>query len=189
MYFKYIILLDRRSGEWKEKIWLTLKAICVFSDDKSFFIDLKSQSFWHTKNPKKIIIIFSMQMLYISFSFSRALLYADTRPSLSQDTLYFSSIFIKYYIITIFFIIVVVVVEHNNNNNNIINYNFVSVLFFQIIVVPHSHNDPGWLRTFEGYYHLQTSKVLNYMVEKMTVLKNMTFVWSEISFLALWWER
>ncbi|KAL4141746.1 hypothetical protein QTP88_004323 [Uroleucon formosanum] len=58
----------------------------------------------------------------------------------------------------------------------------------KIIVVPHSHNDPGWLRTFEGYYHLQTSKVLNYMVEKMTVLKNMTFVWSEISFLALWWE-
>lgn len=70
-----------------------------------------------------------MQMLYISFSFSRALLYTDTRPPLSQDTLYFSSIFIKHYIITIFFIIVVVV-EHNNNNNNIINYNFVSVLFF-----------------------------------------------------------
>ncbi|KAF0764078.1 alpha-mannosidase 2x-like [Aphis craccivora] len=66
-------------------------------------------------------------------------------------------------------------------------WNFESEI--EIIVVPHSHNDPGWLRTFEGYYHLQTSKVLNYMVEKMTVLKNMTFVWSEISFLALWWER
>jgi hypothetical protein len=56
-------------------------------------------------------------------------------------------------------------------------------------MIPHSHNDPGWLKTFEEYYRQQTRHVLDNAVEKLTQFKNMTFIWSEISFLSKWWEN
>jgi len=55
-------------------------------------------------------------------------------------------------------------------------------------VIPHSHNDPGWLKTFEQYYSLQTKHVLDNAVDKMTEFRNMSFLWSEISFLSKWWD-
>ncbi|XP_046396259.1 alpha-mannosidase 2 [Ischnura elegans] len=58
----------------------------------------------------------------------------------------------------------------------------------KVIVVPHSHNDPGWLRTFDSYFHYQTRQILDNMVDKMVQYPNMTFIWTEISFLSEWWE-
>jgi alpha-mannosidase len=57
-----------------------------------------------------------------------------------------------------------------------------------VFVVPHSHSDPGWLKTFEGYFHSQTKHTLDLAVDKLMLYPNMTFVWNEISFLSLWWE-
>ncbi|XP_045783844.1 alpha-mannosidase 2 isoform X3 [Maniola jurtina] len=59
----------------------------------------------------------------------------------------------------------------------------------KVIVVPHSHNDPGWLKTFEQYFELKTKNIINNIVQKLNQHPNMTFIWTEISFLNAWWER
>ncbi|XP_063546367.1 alpha-mannosidase 2 [Cydia strobilella] len=59
----------------------------------------------------------------------------------------------------------------------------------KVIVVPHSHNDPGWLKTFEQYFEWKTKNIINNIIKKLNQYSNMTFVWSEITFLNAWWER
>lgn len=58
-----------------------------------------------------------------------------------------------------------------------------------VIVLPHSHNDPGWLQTVEEYFVYQTKDILNNMVNKLNIYPNMTFVWSETVLLSMWWNE
>lgn len=58
----------------------------------------------------------------------------------------------------------------------------------RVIVVPHSHNDPGWLKTIDAYFEDQTKFILTNMVEKLQIYKNMTFIWAETVFLSMWWD-
>lgn len=60
----------------------------------------------------------------------------------------------------------------------------------KIILVPHSHNDPGWLKTFVNYFQSDSRQILNYVITQMDKdYKNMTFIWSEISFLQMWYDQ
>ncbi|CAL8113286.1 unnamed protein product [Orchesella dallaii] len=58
----------------------------------------------------------------------------------------------------------------------------------QVFILPHSHNDPGWRRSYDEYFIAQTRHTLNNAVEKLTTLPKMTFIWSEITYLAKWWK-
>jgi alpha-mannosidase len=58
----------------------------------------------------------------------------------------------------------------------------------KVFILPHSHTDPGWLKTFRGYFEDQTKSIISTMVKKLTEYKEMRFVWTEISFLDLWWQ-
>ncbi|CAO1425015.1 unnamed protein product [Diamesa hyperborea] len=59
----------------------------------------------------------------------------------------------------------------------------------KVIVVPHSHNDPGWLKTFVNYFQSDTRQIINLAVTNMPSLTNMTFQWTEISYLNMWWDQ
>ena len=57
-----------------------------------------------------------------------------------------------------------------------------------VIVLPHSHCDPGWLKTVDEYYEDQVQHILNNMLNKLTKYPDMTFVWAETVFFSMWWE-
>ncbi|CAI4229825.1 unnamed protein product [Auanema sp. JU1783] len=57
----------------------------------------------------------------------------------------------------------------------------------KVFLLPFTHVDPGWLRTFDSYSD-DTNKILTNMHNFMTKNPKMTFMWAEFVFFERWWN-
>ncbi|XP_076081829.1 alpha-mannosidase 2x-like [Mytilus galloprovincialis] len=58
-----------------------------------------------------------------------------------------------------------------------------------VFVVPHSHCDPGWVKTLDTYFNDQVKGILDNMVAKLEAYPKMKFMYAEVSFFSMWWSQ
>ncbi|KAH3756794.1 lysosomal alpha-mannosidase [Pelomyxa schiedti] len=59
----------------------------------------------------------------------------------------------------------------------------------EVFIVPHSHEDPGWLHTMDEYYTDKVQYILTNMVADLTEHPDHKFTYVEISFFSKWWDE
>lgn len=68
---------------------------------------------------------------------------------------------------------------------------------FYVHMVPHTHDDLGWLKTVEQYYtgseqdsqHATVDIVLDSVIEQMTLKPHTKFTYVEMKYFNMWWTR
>lgn len=59
----------------------------------------------------------------------------------------------------------------------------------KIMLVLHSHTDPGWLKTVEEYYNDQVSLILSNIVKHLWNDPDRRFTWAETCYLKMFWDE
>ena len=58
----------------------------------------------------------------------------------------------------------------------------------EVFVVPHSHCDAGWLKTFDEYHRQEVQHILTSVTEALSRRADRKFSWVEVGFLDKWWR-
>ncbi|VDO08175.1 unnamed protein product [Rodentolepis nana] len=58
----------------------------------------------------------------------------------------------------------------------------------EVIILPHSHQDTGWIRTIDEYFESQSRKGFDSTVDFLGKNPSSRFIYAEVSFLDLWWQ-
>lgn len=56
-------------------------------------------------------------------------------------------------------------------------------------VIPHSHCDAGYTKTFEDYFTGEVKPIIDTVLQALQEDSNKRFVWEEVSFLSRWWQQ
>ena len=59
----------------------------------------------------------------------------------------------------------------------------------KIIVIPHSHCDPGWIKTYDDYFQSQVKQILSSIYAALMKNPARTFIWAEMSYFEWWWNE
>jgi lysosomal alpha-mannosidase len=58
----------------------------------------------------------------------------------------------------------------------------------RVHLVPHTHDDVGWLETYDGYFQSHVHSILDTMTEMLTQHPTRKFVYVEMAFFKKWWD-
>lgn len=58
-----------------------------------------------------------------------------------------------------------------------------------IHLVPHTHDDVGWLKTVNGYFNDEVNSILDTVIDMLIKNKDRKFVYVEMAFFKLWWDK
>jgi hypothetical protein len=56
-----------------------------------------------------------------------------------------------------------------------------------IFILPHTHDDVGWLQTVSGYFGGSVTHILSSVTEELSANPAYRFIWSETKWFELWW--
>jgi hypothetical protein len=57
-----------------------------------------------------------------------------------------------------------------------------------VFLVPHTHDDVGWLMTIEGYYQSQVKHIIDTSLAAMLANPSRKFIYVEQAYFTLWWN-